>query len=75
MLAAKLAETTSVDASVATAQLYETLGVHLQRHNARALLTRPAASRTASLHSAALAANLSSEAALLASEAVMMADA
>ena len=75
VLAAKLAETTSVDPSVATAQLYETLGVHLQRHNASALLTRLAASRTASLNSAALAANLSSEAALLASEAVMMADA
>ena len=74
VLAAKLAETTGISESMATAQLYETLGIHLQRHNARALLTRLAASRSASLSSTALAANLTSEAALLASEAAMMED-
>ena len=63
-LAKATADKTGVDASVATCQLYEALGIKLQRANARAMLSRIA---TWADHrsSTTLAATSRSEAALV----------
>jgi hypothetical protein len=64
VLARSTAERTGVPDSVAVGQLYQALGIRLQRANARSILTRSAATATRPV-STTLAANSRSEAALL----------
>ena len=64
------AEALGLDVSTATAQLYQGLGIRLQRANARAILSRISASTTASCNNTALAATSRSEAALVLSAAL-----
>ena len=64
-----LTERTGMDESLATAQLYEGLGIRLQRANARAILSRLAAASAAGHDNSALAATSRSEAALVLSSA------
>ena len=63
-LAKATADKTGVDPSVATCQLYESLGIKIQRANARAILAR-AVAWTDSRSSTTLAATSRSEAALV----------
>ena len=69
-LAKATAGKTGVDASVATCQLYETLGIKVQRANARAILSRVAA-WTDNCSSTTLAATSRSEAALVLTAATL----
>ena len=68
-LAKATADKTGVDASVATCQLYEALGIQLQRANARAMLASTTAQWTEHRNSTTLAATSRSEAALVLSAA------
>lgn len=65
VLARASAHAAGVGESTATNQLYQALGVRLQRANARAILTRIAAISAASCDNTALAATSRSEAALV----------
>ena len=64
------AEALGLDVSTAVAQLYQGLGIRLQRANARAILSRISASTSASCNNTALAATSRSEAALVLSAAL-----
>ncbi len=68
-LAKATAESTGIEESVATSQLYETMGIRLQRANARAVLSRQAAITASRCFNAALADTSRSEAALVLSAA------
>ena len=59
------AQTSGLEESVAVSQLYEAMGIRLQRANARAILTRLAAALNTSRSNTALAATSRSEAALV----------
>ena len=63
-------EASGVEVSVATCQLYESLGIRLQRANARAILSRITAATAAGHNNTALATT-SSEAALVLSAAAV----
>ena len=63
-IAKATAEPKGTDASVATCQLYEGLGVRLQSSNARAILSRITAATAAGRNNSALATS-SSKAALV----------
>ena len=69
-LAKASADSLGIEESVATNQLYEALGIKLQRANARAILSRQAALAAARCNNTALAATSRSEAALVLSAAV-----
>ena len=63
-------ESKGIDVSIATCQLYEALGVRLQRANARAILSRITAATAAGRNNTALATT-SSEAALVLAAAAL----
>jgi hypothetical protein len=67
-LAHTTAQSTGIPHSIATGQLYEALGVRLQRANARAIISRLAAS-AAACDNTTLAATSRAEAALVLSSA------
>ena len=69
-LAKANAESSGVEESVATNQLYEALGIKLQRANARAILSHQAALAAARCNNTTLTATSRSEAALVLSAAV-----
>ena len=68
-LARATAETSGIEDSVAVGQLYESMGIRLQRANARAILSRISAASAACRDNTALAATSRSEAALVLSAA------
>ena len=68
-LARASSEASGLDESVATSQLYEAVGIRLQRANARAILSRQAAMAAACCNNTALAVTSRSEAALVLSAA------
>ena len=68
-IARSSAEVLGLDESAAVAQLYQGLGIRLQRSNARAILSRISAASAASHSNTALAATFRSEAALVLSAA------
>ena len=65
IIAKSSAEVLGLDESTAVAQLYQGLGIRLQRSNARAILSRISAASAASHSNTALAATSRSEAALV----------
>ena len=69
-IAKTTAESKVIDVSLATSQLYEALGVRLQRANARAILSRITAATAAGRNNTALATT-SSEAALVLAAAAL----
>ena len=69
-LARATAETSGIEDSVAVGQLYESMGIRLQRANARAILSRVSAASAVCRDNTALAATSRSEAALVLSAAV-----
>ena len=70
VVARATAEASGLDVSTAVSQLYQGLGIRLQRANARAILSRVSAAAAANRNNTALAATSRSEAALVLSAAL-----